>query len=198
MAISEIDLEELQDVLEQQELLSNNTQTPAEVYAQLLVTYLIQNDLVNSKFLWQRIPTNIKTDKELENIWKIGKLLWKREFNSFFNSITNETWSSVIAPLMVKLRESQRERLVNLVTQSYSIISFSKLEQLIGCDEVQLTEIASVKLWELDIENKMVKINNLSTNLLTMNLTSVENEEANKQCDRLLNKLTNYVTFLEN
>jgi len=198
MATSEIDLEELQDVLEQQELLSNNTQTPAEVYAQLLVTYLIQNDLVNSKFLWQRIPTNIKTDKELENIWKIGKLLWKREFNSFFNSITNETWSSVIAPLMVKLRESQRERLVNLVTQSYSIISFSKLEQLIGCDEVQLTEIASVKLWELDIENKMVKINNLSTNLLTMNLTSVENEEANKQCDRLLNKLTNYVTFLEN
>jgi len=198
MAISEIDLEELQDVLEQQELLSNNTQTPAEVYAQLLVTYLIQNDLVNSKFLWQRIPTNIKTDKELENIWKIGKLLWKREFNSFFNSITNETWSSVIAPLMVKLRESQRERLVNLVTQSYSIISFSKLEQLIGCDEVQLTEIASVKLWELDIENKMVKINNLSTNLLTMNLTSIENEEANKQCDRLLNKLTNYVTFLEN
>jgi len=198
MAISEIDLEELQDVLEQQELLSNNTQTPAEVYAQLLVTYLIQNDLVNSKFLWQRIPTNIKTDKELENIWKIGKLLWKREFNSFFNSITNETWSSVIAPLMVKLRESQRERLVNLVTQSYSIISFSKLEQLIGCDEVQLTDIASVKLWELDIENKMVKINNLSTNLLTMNLTSIENEEANKQCDRLLNKLTNYVTFLEN
>jgi len=198
MAISEIDLEELQDVLEQQELLSNNTQTPPEVYAQLLVTYLIQNDLVNSKFLWQRIPTNIKTDKELENIWKIGKLLWKREFNSFFNSITNETWSSVIAPLMVKLRESQRERLVNLVTQSYSIISFSKLEQLIGCDEVQLTEIASVKLWELDIENKMVKINNLSTNLLTMNLTSIENEEANKQCDRLLNKLTNYVTFLEN
>lgn len=198
MAISEIDLEELQDVLEQQELLSNNTQTPPEVYAQLLVTYLIQNDLVNSKFLWQRIPTNIKTDKELENIWKIGKLLWKREFNSFFNSITNETWSSVIAPLMVKLRESQRERLVNLVTQSYSIISFSKLEQLIGCDEVQLTDIASVKLWELDIENKMVKINNLSTNLLTMNLTSVENEEANKQCDRLLNKLTNYVTFLEN
>jgi len=198
MAISEIDLEELQDVLEQQELLSNNTQTPPEVYAQLLVTYLIQNDLVNSKFLWQRIPTNIKTDKELENIWKIGKLLWKREFNSFFNSITNETWSSVIAPLMVKLRESQRERLVNLVTQSYSIISFSKLEQLIGCDEVQLREIASVKLWELDIENKMVKINNLSTNLLTMNLTSVENEEANKQCDRLLNKLTNYVTFLEN
>jgi len=198
MAISEIDLEELQDVLEQQELLSNNTQTPAEVYAQLLVTYLIQNDLVNSKFLWQRIPTNIKTDKELENIWKIGKLLWKREFNSFFNSITNETWSSVIAPLMVKLRESQRERLVNLVTQSYSIISFSKLEQLIGCDEVQLTEIASVKLWELDIENKMVKINNLSTNLLTMNLTSIENEEANKQCDCLLNKLTNYVTFLEN
>lgn len=198
MAISEIDLEELQDVLEQQELLSNNTQTPPEVYAQLLVTYLIQNDLVNSKFLWQRIPTNIKTDKELENIWKIGKLLWKREFNSFFNSITNETWSSVIAPLMVKLRESQRERLVNLVTQSYSIISFSKLEQLIGCDEVQLTEIASVKLWELDIENKMVKINNLSTNLLTMNLTSIENEEANKQCDCLLNKLTNYVTFLEN
>jgi len=198
MAISEIDLEELQDVLEQQELLSNNAQTPTEVYAQLLVTYLIQNDLVNSKFLWQRIPTNIKTDKELENIWKIGKLLWKREFNSFFNSITNETWSSVIAPLMVKLRESQRERLVNLVTQSYSIISFSKLGQLIGCDEVQLTEIASVKLWELDIENKMVKINNLSTNLLTMNLTSVENEEANKQCDRLLNKLTNYVTFLEN
>jgi len=198
MAISEIDLEELQDVLEQQELLSNNTQTPPEVYAQLLVTYLIQNDLVNSKFLWQRIPTNIKTDKELENIWKIGKLLWKREFNSFFNSITNETWSSVIAPLMVKLRESQRERLVNLVTQSYSIISFSKLEQLIGCDEVQLTDIASVKLWELDIENKMVKINNLSTNLLTMNLTSIENEEANKQCDRLLNKLTNYVTFLEN
>jgi len=198
MAISEIDLEELQDVLEQQELLSNNTQTPPEVYAQLLVTYLIQNDLVNSKFLWQRIPTNIKTDKELKNIWKIGKLLWKREFNSFFNSITNETWSSVIAPLMVKLRESQRERLVNLVTQSYSIISFSKLEQLIGCDEVQLTDIASVKLWELDIENKMVKINNLSTNLLTMNLTSIENEEANKQCDRLLNKLTNYVTFLEN
>ncbi|KAH8034927.1 hypothetical protein HPB51_003490 [Rhipicephalus microplus] len=40
--------------------LANNGVASPQAYGQLLAIYLLQNDLPNAKFLWKRIPQEIK------------------------------------------------------------------------------------------------------------------------------------------
>lgn len=76
---------------------------PPQVYTQLLAVYLYQYDLCNAKYLWKRIPNSVKFGNvELQNIWKVGKKMWQRDFLGIYVAL-NEQWSNDIAEIMEKL-----------------------------------------------------------------------------------------------
>lgn len=60
----------------------------------------------SARFLWKRIPLNIKnTDVELEKIHSVYICLWNNDIAGFFKTINHE-WSNNIAELMFELRGS--------------------------------------------------------------------------------------------
>ena len=51
----------------------------AEFYASYLLLLLLFKDLNDARYLWKRIPMEIKeTSDEVSQVWAIGKALWQR------------------------------------------------------------------------------------------------------------------------
>lgn len=187
------DLDVLRESREQQELTAENGIIPPDAYKQLLIIYLIDNDVVNAKFLWKRIPDSIKAETpELQALWKIGQHLWKRDFVNVYVAIKSEEWSCVSLPLLEKLVLSLRKRLVKLVAQAYSNIHIEQLGNLLGLNEQEVIALAAAESWEVDEENKLIKPLKIKNKERTYSTKQLEN------FDQLMNSLTDYVTFLEN
>ena len=185
------DLAVLRETLEEEELNSPNGVAPILTYKKLLLIYLVETDLTNAKFLWKRMPLELKNDNEMSAIWKIGQSLWKREFSNIYSVVRSMDWSEDLKGLIELFCEMLRKRLVKLVEESYSIIKFDDLCKFLGIAEEQLVEIAATNSWTLDTENRLVKISQSDNKLI-----QASGSEGNSA--ELLHRLTQYVSFLEN
>lgn len=186
------DLNNLKESLEQQELIAPNGIASIDVYKQLLTVYLIQNEILNAKFLWKRIPEQLKNDNnEILNLWKIGQYLWKREFPNVYTAVSSMEWSPLLQPMLVKLVEELRNRLLRLVGNAYSIIKIDTLCQMLGLAETEVVEIILSKAWEIDLDKKIVKPSPFCRE-------KADVKYATQDSDALMGCLTDYITFLEN
>lgn len=188
------DIDDIRETCEQQELTSPNGVASVDVYKQLLVIYLIDSDVINAKFLWKRIPEQIKSENvELQNIWKIGQFLWKKKFANVFTAVSSQQWSMVTQPLLTKLLSNLRTRITDLIARAYSIVKIEDTCLLVGLDETQVIELALEKSWEIDMDNKLIKPTQEST---SSNVKHAGN--TGDISEALMSSLTDYISFLEN
>uniref|UniRef100_A0A8C1XNT4 COP9 signalosome complex subunit 8 n=1 Tax=Cyprinus carpio TaxID=7962 RepID=A0A8C1XNT4_CYPCA len=118
---------------ETQELEAPGGIATPQVYSQLLVLYLLNNDMNNARYLWKRIPQAIKTaNPELAAIWAVGQRIWQRDFPGIYTAIDAYQWSESILPVMEALRESTRRRAYGLVAQAYTSISAEDFAAFVG------------------------------------------------------------------
>eukprot|EP01099_Mayorella_cantabrigiensis_P006953 TRINITY_DN5975_c0_g1_i1.p1 TRINITY_DN5975_c0_g1~~TRINITY_DN5975_c0_g1_i1.p1 ORF type:complete len:217 (-),score=58.05 TRINITY_DN5975_c0_g1_i1:21-635(-) len=94
-----------------------------------LLCLLIQNDLNNARFLWKRIPTDLKGG-ELFLIWKLGKHLWNRNYKEFYSS--TKSAPSQYQGLVKALIDSVRARTFTLLSRAYSSISIADCSAFLG------------------------------------------------------------------
>ncbi|KAK7872097.1 hypothetical protein R5R35_005177 [Gryllus longicercus] len=179
-------IRKLAEDLEKQELDAPGGIPPSQVYAQLLAIYLYQNDLCNAKYLWKRIPQNVKSShSELNSIWKVGQKMWLRDFPGVYAALNTE-WSENVSQIMQALQESVRKRAIHLVAQAYSSIKLDDLTQFLGLPSEQAAQAAIEQGWQMDA-GLMVKP--CSPPSEPYQVTSREEQ---------LYKLTEFVSFLEN
>ncbi|KAJ1520179.1 hypothetical protein ONE63_004393 [Megalurothrips usitatus] len=173
--------------LERQELTSPTGEASAQEYAQLLAIYLCQSDLCNAKFLWKRIPVALKNShEELSQIWKVGQCMWKRDYPSAYTCL-QVAWSDNVRPIMTTLQEELRSRAINLIGNAYSSITISDLSAIAGISDRDAERISNERGWIIDAETEMV--HPVRPPPSSQVITSTEGQ---------LNKLTDYVSFLEN
>ncbi|RXN29076.1 COP9 signalosome complex subunit 8 [Labeo rohita] len=93
---------------ETQELEAPGGIATPQVYSQLLVLYLLHNDMNNARYLWKRIPQAIKAaNPELAAIWAVGQRIWQRDFPGIYTAIAAYQWSENILPVMEALRGTE-------------------------------------------------------------------------------------------
>uniref|UniRef100_A0A915IRG0 CSN8/PSMD8/EIF3K domain-containing protein n=1 Tax=Romanomermis culicivorax TaxID=13658 RepID=A0A915IRG0_ROMCU len=96
-AVPAVEVELTMSNLEHEELV--NGHLSAKKCGQLLLFYLIENDLLNARFLWRRTPLDVKQQKDmsadLSAIWKVVLLLLKKDYVNFY-SILKKEWSAEI------------------------------------------------------------------------------------------------------
>jgi len=175
--------------LERQELESGGT-CSSQVYGQLLAVYLLTNDLPNAKLLWKRIPANLKEETvELKAIWTIARALLERKLSEVYGLLKAHEWPTYIRNIMACLQERTRERVLQLIGQSYSHITVEYFRQLLGVSsEEEILQIIKDTDWKVDAASNHV----LPTRI-------VAEEESDKDTSQeQLQKLTEYVAFLEN
>ena len=174
--------------LEEREL-ENPDESSHQLYGQLLAVYLLQNDLMNAKLLWKRIPANYKTDNpELNQIWSVAKKLFNKTYSEVYGVILSFEWPPYVKTIMTSLLEKIREDTIRLIGQSYSHISLEELRKLVGLNsEQEILEVTKKLGWSLDLETNYVLPKRI-------NVPDAGNDCSQEQ----LQKLTEYVAFLEN
>ncbi|KAJ8926745.1 hypothetical protein NQ314_020862 [Rhamnusium bicolor] len=186
MVVNNID--KLAEDLERQELEAPNGVASSQVYEQLLAIYLYQNDLCNAKYLWKRIPQNIKASTpELANIWTVGQHMWKRDFPSIYKALNSVTWSETVAHIMKQVQDVVRSRAVDLISQAYSSITLDTVSAMTGLSPDICVPACAERGWKVEPDSCMV--HPIRQIIEPVGQTSSEDQ---------LYKLTDFVSFLEN
>ncbi|XP_014249791.1 COP9 signalosome complex subunit 8 [Cimex lectularius] len=184
--ISLENIDQLAEELEKQELQAQGGVSTPQLYGQLLAIYLYQFDLCNAKFLWKRIPQNIKSQNtELGHIWNVGKAMWQRELPAVYTALSSTSWTDNVKPIMVGLKDKVREKCIGLVCKAYSSLNLEMLSLLLGMTTQEAIELAKKNGWNIE-DNIIFPVQQTS---IPVNITSTEQQ---------LHKLTNFVSFLEN
>jgi len=156
-----------------------------ENYTELLASYLVQNDLCNAKFLWKRIPAEMKTSEELAAIWRVGQKLWLKDMPGFYAEVRSFPWSAATAPVVNQLIEFQRESNIRLIGIAYSSIQPLDVAKLLGVSVEEAETLVLSRGWTKS-EGMIIPE---EPPVETIKITSAEDQ---------LGKLTDFVTFLEN
>jgi len=174
--------------LERQELESHEN-CSSRVYEQMLAIYLATNDYQNAKFLWKRIPSEIKkSSQEIQVIWNIGKNLIKYELSSVYELIASYEWPQYLNNIIKYLREEVKKRSLQTISKSYSYICFEDCMKMTGItDKEEAIKLAESMKWEVDLSFGF---------FLPKKSCLVEDNRTSNQ--EQLEKLAEYVAFLEN
>jgi len=183
------DIKEMCRKLEQQELSSqlSGGRTGSEVYSELLAGYIALGRLPEAKFLWKRIPDNVKQEcPELGKIWEIGKSIWKRDYPNVFQNLQTD-WSDSIKPLMLFITQQYREDTLRLLSNAYSTIKMSDLAQYLGQSPSEAGQRVQSLGWKWNKETDMVEPVRCQTE-------SYKRESLNNQ----LQRVADFISYLEN
>ncbi|CAB4010035.1 Hypothetical predicted protein [Paramuricea clavata] len=162
----------------------------AETYSQQLAIYLVQNELANAKFLWKRIPEDVKTaTEELQKIWTVGCKMWLKDYTGVYTALRQE-WSEIVKPLMLVLEGKIRDHLFELVQKAYTSIHLDKFSLFLGMTADSALEVARNHNWQYDDATKMLTPVKRDTG-------ARKSSDITIKSDKQLGILTDYVSFLE-
>ncbi|XP_011880897.1 PREDICTED: COP9 signalosome complex subunit 8 isoform X2 [Vollenhovia emeryi] len=156
----------------------------------LLATYLHQNDLCNAKYLWKRIPPDVKAaNEELTRVWTVGQCMWQRNWPAVHAAL-NVEWSEDIKDDMAALKDNVRERVMRLISKAYSSLNLTTMATMSGMSLDEARRAAIDRGWHVD-------------DTIVQPRKQVDEEQYNqsdKVCltEEQLQKLTQFVSFLEN
>ncbi|CAH0520335.1 unnamed protein product [Peronospora belbahrii] len=103
-----------------------------EFYASYLLLVLLSRNLNDARFLWKRIAIETKErSEELQNVWEIGKALWKRNLAAAYGAMDYD-WSPLLQGLVESLKTSTRENTAELLCLAYSSISITDVALALG------------------------------------------------------------------
>lgn len=182
----DVDYSFLMTELERQEF--ENEKCSSRVYEQLLVMYLANNDYPNAKFLWKRAPANIKEEsQELIRLWEIGKKLIQNDIPTVYEAIDSYTWPEHLSKIVKFLRDEIKKRALQLIGKSYSTICFEDFMKFTGLtNEEEVVTLAESLNWKVDP----------TFGIEIPKKTNYEEDHTSNQ--EQLEKMTEYVAFLEN
>ncbi|XP_051156281.1 COP9 signalosome complex subunit 8 [Leptopilina boulardi] len=174
--------------LERAELEAEDGVVSSQVYTRLLAIYLYQNELCYAKYLWKRIPDNVKSNSaELCHVWTVGQHMWKRDWPAVHAAL-NVNWSEDVIEVMNALKENVRERAMVLVSEAYSSLHVDVLAGMTGLSGEQTQKAALERGWAVD--GSMIQPRKLDREQSTPAQEALTEEQ--------LYKLTQFVSFLEN
>ncbi|KAF7996565.1 hypothetical protein HCN44_002211 [Aphidius gifuensis] len=171
MVLFEVD--ELVKDLEKAELEAENCIATPEIYSQLLAVYLYQNEFVKSSC------------SELSQIWIVGQRMWQRDWTAVHTALNNE-WSEQVANIMLALKENVRERAMSLISEAYSSVNLTVLASMTGLSLDESRQIVLDHGWTID-----------DTTVLPCKVDK-DLPSRDALTEDQLNKLTQFVSFLEN
>jgi len=171
------------------ETLSAQKGSPSSFYyACYILGYLINNDLNNCRFLWKRMPNDIKKNDDVKGIWEVAKNLWNRNYEGAYQSINQLNLSSQsLKDLVVFFVQQLRQRTLELISRAYANISAADLMKCLGVSDVNaLNQLVAPHNWQFDASN----------NIFVPNVKTIRPPEAPRGLEAIKG-ITQRAVFLE-
>ena len=166
--------------------------TSRGVYKVHLLSYLLQDQLDRARFLWKRVPEEIKSsDAELQALWAVGKAMWQTDHRLALQQSTAPAfaWSGpLVATLINALHEQYLKHSFTQIGTAYAAVSAESLAEKLGVPVATVHDFASAAGWTADAVSGFFKP-----------LQPESEKQQKHQSVKLqqLQQLTNYVAHLE-
>ncbi|EGC28488.1 hypothetical protein DICPUDRAFT_160083 [Dictyostelium purpureum] len=155
-------------------------------YGIYMLTLLIENDIVNAKLLYKRIPQDFKNSNQpLKNIWNIVKSISQSDSTSTYKALS-EGLGDDYAPLLNTLKKLYQSRTFNLISDAYSSITVNDCSSFLGLSNDDTISFTTSKGWTFDKESNTLKP-------IPIPKISSASPSGNEQ----IKSLADYVLFLE-
>ncbi|EGG19196.1 COP9 signalosome complex subunit 8 [Cavenderia fasciculata] len=126
-------------------------------YNVFLINYLIANDITNARFLWNRIPSEIKgADPHLKTIWALAKYISQLNYAHIYKHLAIN-FGPELAPFINELKVSFQRRVFDLISNSYSNISIKDASLYLGISPEEVVRFTQTNGWEKDPSSDSVK-----------------------------------------
>lgn len=123
------------------------------VYKVHLLAYLLANNVNEARFLWKRMPAEVRADAEIAALWEVGKCMWKKNLPAVQQTTRSFSWSlPLLATLINKLQQNVLEASFKSIGAAYSLISGPVLAQNLGVDQETAHKLAVAAGWEINAE----------------------------------------------
>ncbi|KAG7392876.1 COP9 signalosome complex subunit 8 [Phytophthora pseudosyringae] len=129
----------------------------ADVYASYLLVVLLSRSLNDARFLWKRIPAEVKqASEELRNVWEVGKALWQRNLAAAYAAMDYD-WSPALQGLVEALKTSTREGAAELLSVAYSTVSVGDAAVALGFARLEdAQQYCSSLGWEVSAAEQLI------------------------------------------
>eukprot|EP01120_Amphizonella_sp_Union-15-10_P011480 TRINITY_DN487_c0_g1_i1.p1 TRINITY_DN487_c0_g1~~TRINITY_DN487_c0_g1_i1.p1 ORF type:complete len:201 (+),score=23.24 TRINITY_DN487_c0_g1_i1:82-684(+) len=136
--------------------LSNQPGTKIPFYNVQLLTYLIQGELDYARFLWRRIPNEVKSSSpELAEAWLIGKHMWTKNYTGIYQAINSFKGSPLSCTLVEIFSDIFRTKTLSLLSNAYTYLSVPEASKFLGLEHDDVVKYCTSRGWELDGDSKM-------------------------------------------
>jgi hypothetical protein len=122
-------------------------ETMLPFYRVQMMTYIL-DDLVNARWLWERMPAAVKGDKELEAAWGIALHLFKRNLKPAYEKLQSTPWKEPLLSMSKRTIEGLRSRNIKLMGESHCAIAVEECSAMLGLPPKEAAALCLKEGWE--------------------------------------------------
>jgi len=143
--------------LEEQELLLGGGLN-SELYAELLLIYLVQQKRIESKFCFMRAVEKFD-DRTLRNIWKTGHHMYDYDFARALKEVNGLSVQGRLQHYVIELKKRLIATQLKLIAKAYSAIELEEVANLLAIDKNdELHAVISTCEWKVDNDGFVLPI----------------------------------------
>jgi len=123
-----------------------------------MLAHMLMNELELARFVWKRLPEQLRGDPELRALWEIGKQMWLHEPAAVQAALVAHAWSSALIETLVKtLQRRSLEGAFRHFGSAYSTIMPETLSAKLGVSVTTVHELALAHGWVLEMTSGAYK-----------------------------------------
>lgn len=113
-----------------------------------LLALLVENDLLEARYLWQRLSSPCQSDPLTQAAFALVKALYESEYPLFYNTAASTDWGP-LSPLVAKAVDDTRRRVVKLIPEAFTCISIDNMRHVLGVDDETAKEFCKKHNWQI-------------------------------------------------
>ena len=98
-----------------------------------MLSYLLTGQVAAARFLWKRLPPEIRSDGEVALLWDVGKHMWQKQPARVQQTLRGATWAHpMIGALAAKLQQESLDASFKALGAAYNLIPVSVAAERLG------------------------------------------------------------------
>jgi len=125
----------------------------ATVYKAQLLAHLLLGQTDAARFLWKRLPPQMREEPELQALWNVGKARWAKDTAAACAALGARQWAPPVVPTLASALESRlRDDEWATIGLVFSSIRPDTLASRLGLPVASASEGAAARGWPLEGE----------------------------------------------
>merc|ERR1719362_1272787 len=155
------------------------------LYAVHLLALLHEGRLSAGRFLWKRVPLSVREQPQAAAAHAALAALWRSQHAEFFKQLRAGPWDAPLQPLVEKTISRTREQLLDQLGNAYEAIALERISEISDLSASEARAVCVARNWSVDESGFAIP------------MRTKANEDQLQMGEQQLQKLANFVTYLE-